>query len=106
VPPQRQPAPAPPPASRRRQGLERRSRLVLARLAMLPRWFVLLLVVGLVLAGLALPGAAGAVLLLAVAAVVGWLVALSWPVLPPGQRALRVVLLAMIVGYAAWKVLA
>jgi uncharacterized membrane protein len=90
-----------PPSSPARAGLERRSRRWLVRLAAIPRWVLLLLLVALAIAGLLLPGWVGAALLVLIAVLATWLTALSWPVLRPGAKVLRVgilVLLALDIG--------
>jgi len=66
----------------------------------LPRAVPFLLVAALLLAGLGLKGVAGAVLLLVLAALLGLLVALSWPVLQPSARLLRVATVALVVAAA------
>ena len=81
-----------------------RGRALLVLLARLPRPAVLLLTLGLVVAGLFLPGIPGAVLLLVVGALLAWLLALAWPVLAPAARLPRVLTVALVLGYAAWKV--
>jgi hypothetical protein len=72
-------------------------------LAGLPRWVLLVVELAVVVGGLALPGAAGAVLLLLVAAALGWLLRMAWPVLTPATRAPRIFAVALLVAYAAWK---
>jgi predicted CDP-diglyceride synthetase/phosphatidate cytidylyltransferase len=56
----------------------------------LPRWVPPLVLAGLLLAGLAVPGWGGAAALVVVAAFLGWLAALSWPRLTSQARLLRV----------------
>ena len=58
-------------------------------------WLVPLVLAGLLVTGLAVPGWLGALALVLVAAFLGWLAALSWPRLGPATRLLRV---AAIVG--------
>jgi uncharacterized protein DUF6703 len=95
----------PRPPTARREELERRSRPWLVRLAALPRWSVVVAVLVLTIAGLLLPGIAGAVVLLLVAALATWLTALSWPVISPGARGARVAILLLLVVDAGFKVL-
>ena len=83
-----------------RHAVERRSAVVVVFLARLPRAVPGLLVAGLVAAGLLAPGAVGGVALLVVAALLGWLVYLSWPRVPLPGRAVRLVVLALVVAYA------
>ncbi len=82
-----------------------RSAGALAFLVRMPR---ALLVAGLVLvllAGLFVPGPAGAAVLLAVAALVAWLAWLSWPAVEAPARLGRVVLVAALVAVAVAKLL-
>ena len=84
-----------PQASQARSSLERSSARPLVLLHQLPVWLVPLVLAGLLVTGLAVPGWLGAVALVLVAAFLSWLTALSWPRLSPGTRLLRV---AAIVG--------
>jgi hypothetical protein len=94
-------------ASPRRAAFERKSFPVLARVTTAPRW---LLIVGLgssLLLGLILSDAwawLGAVFLLIVGAFLGWLLALSWPLLSPGRRFMRVLVVGALGGLAILKV--
>lgn len=90
--PTQPPAPKPP-----------RGAVLLVLLSRLPRWVVLVALLAVVVAGLSLPGAAGAALLLVVAGVLAWLLRLAWPVLPPAARLPRMLTIALVVGYAGWK---
>ena len=87
-----------------RRTVERRSAIVLVFLAKLPRAVPGLLALGLVAAGLLAPPVAGGVLLLVVAALLGWLVYLSWPAVPAQGRAIRVVVIALVIGYALSRI--
>ncbi len=80
-----------------RAELERRSVPVLRRLDALPRWFLLVAVVALLLAGLMVHGALSAAVLLVLAAFLGWLMVLSWPALDPPARLLRALVAAALV---------
>jgi hypothetical protein len=80
-----------------------RGAAVLVFLSALPRWVILLAVLVVVIAGLSLPGVAGAVLLIALAGLLGWLLTVAWPVLTSGARLFRVVTIALVLAYAAWK---
>ena len=94
-------------ASQRRAAFERTSFPVLARVTNAPRC---LLIVGLgssLLLGLILSDAwawLGAVFLLIVGAFLGWLLALSWPLLSPGRRFMRVLVVGALGGLAILKV--
>jgi hypothetical protein len=58
---------------------ERRSAKLLLFLHQLPTWIAPLVLVALLITGLAVKGPGGAVALCGVAAVLGWLAAISWP---------------------------
>jgi len=93
-----------PGASPARQATEHRSARTLIYLHQLPRWIAPLLLVVFLIAGLAVRGPVGAVALCLVAAVLAWLAALSWPRLPAGGRAgrvLAVVIMLALAGYQA-----
>ena len=92
------------PPSPARARLERRSRPWLLRLAAVPRWLVLVLVLALAVAGLLLPDWAGAVVLLVVAGLAAWLTAMAWPALGPGARSARVLILLLILFDVGLKV--
>lgn len=77
--------------SRARQTVEQRSAAPLLWLHQLPAWLLPLLAVGLLIAGLAAGGWGGAIALAGLAAVLGWLAALSWPRLSGQGRLLRVI---------------
>jgi hypothetical protein len=89
-----------PGASPFRTAVERRSAVVVIFLRRLPRVVPSLLVIGLVAAGLLAPPVAGGVALLVIGALLGWLVYLSWPALPPPARAIRAVVIAVVFAYA------
>ena len=88
-----------------RTAVESRSAVVLVFLRTLPRAVPALVVVVLVGAGLSLPGLAGAVALLVVLALLGWLAYLSWPALNPVARALRLLVLALLAAAAVSRAL-
>jgi hypothetical protein len=94
-----------PGASRARQSVERRSAAPLVFLYGLPRWVAPLAVVALLIAGLAVPGVIGAVALLALAAVLGWLGALSWPRLSAAGRVTRAGAVAVVAAVAIAQLL-
>lgn len=99
--------PTPPSArSPRRQEFEKASAPVLAWMHALPRWVVviapaILLFLGLILTGPV--GWVGGILLLLVAAFLGWLTALSWPAITGSARFLRVIVVLALVGVAVFK---
>ncbi len=94
------------PPSPARAEVERRSWPLLVRLAAVPRWLLLVVVLVLAIAGLLLPGIAGAALLLVVGALAAWLLVLSWPALGPGARSARILILVLIAFDAGIKLLA
>lgn len=92
------------PPSPARAKVERGSMPLLMRLAQLPRWLVVIVLLALVIAGLVLRGPAGAAVLLLVGALAAWLLVLSWPALGPGARSARVLVIVLIAVDAGIKV--
>lgn len=86
-----------PDASSFRAAVERRSFVVVAFLRGLPKAMPGLLMLGILAGGVALRGAAGAACVGFGALVLLWLTYLSWPALPPPGRAVRVVVVALLV---------
>ena len=90
------------PAPGLRGKVERASAPALVWLSARPRFLVPVVSAVLLIGGLAAPAAIGAVLLLLLVALVGWLSYLSWPVVEGFQRVLRLgtlgLVLAAIVG--------
>jgi hypothetical protein len=90
-----------------RRAVSDRSAPALRSLSRQPKWLVGLAPLALLVAGLIVPGVGGAVLLFVVAALAGWLAYLSWPVVvSPGLRAMRMLVVLALVGYAAYKIVA
>jgi Family of unknown function (DUF6703) len=85
-----------PDVSQSRQAFERQSAAALLWLHQLPVWLLPLIMVGLLVTGFTLHGVAGAIALCAVAAVLGWLAALSWPRLSGQGRLLRAAAVACV----------
>ena len=83
-----------------RRTLERRLGPWVVLMSRLPRFVPFLVVAALLVAGLALQGAVGALLLLVLAALLGGLLALSWPALAPAARLLRLAVVLLVVGRA------
>ena len=81
--------PAPPPG-----------RALLVRLSRLPPLLAPGIVLLLTFAGLAAPAWVGAPCLVVVAAFLSWLGALSWPILDPRGRTLRVLTVGLLLGAA------
>jgi len=92
--------PAEPDASPARRWLLRRSAGPLVLLHRLPSAAVAVTLVVLLVAGLAVPWRWAGILLLAIGAFFGWLLALSWPVVPAAGRMARLlaVLALLVVG--------
>lgn len=86
-----------------RETVERASLKPAAYLHHLPRWLIPGLVAVLFVAGIAVQGWAGAALLLVVTGFLAWLAALSWPALGSQGRAVRVLILAALIGLALWQ---
>jgi hypothetical protein len=96
----RSPAPSPTPSTRRTirgrlEGLSARPLLIMNGL---PRWLVPVVLAILLVAGLAISGPLGAILLLVLAVFLAWLVFLSWPALPATTRIIRVVIVVGLLG--------
>lgn len=100
--------PARAPAGSRRARFEEASLPIISTLARLPRWLVviapaILLVLGLVLTG---PLAwLGAIFLIIILVFITWLTALSWPVISPGSRILRTIVILALAGITVMKLL-
>ena len=95
-----------PAANDSRGSLERASFPVLTKLLAVPRWLLVILIASSLLLGLTLSGPLallGAMFLLIVGTFLGWLLALSWPVLTPGRRMIRLVVVLAVVGLALLK---
>jgi len=81
--------PAAPPASPARQWLVRYSATPLVMLHRLPTVVVAIALVVVLLAGLALPWAWAGILLIVLGLFLGWLLALSWPIVNWAGRTIR-----------------
>ena len=102
----RQPRQPQQPANSPRGNLERASVPVLMRLLALPRWLIVVLMGAFLFLGLIQTGSLawlGGIFLLIVGGFLGWLLALSWPVLTPGRRLTRIVVVAAVLGIAVLK---
>ena len=93
-----------PGASPARQAVERRSAAPLALLYQLPRWVLPIGLAAVLVAGLAIAGVIGSVLLLVLAAFLGWLAYLSWPSLGGQARLLRVAAGVILVAIAVAQI--
>lgn len=76
----------------------------LVLMSRLPRWLVPVMLAILLVAGLAISGPLGAILLAVLALFLGWLVFVSWPVLPATTRVIRLVVVVGILGVAVLQV--
>jgi hypothetical protein len=76
-----------------------------ARLARVNPTSAFLVALVVVLVGLFLPGVIGALVLLVLAAGLATLLARTWPVQSPPTRAIRLVMLALLVAVALFKIL-
>jgi predicted PurR-regulated permease PerM len=76
---------------------------VLARLGRMNRTVVFVAVLAYVFAALLIPGLVGAVLLIALAVALTWLLARTWDVTPSNPRAMRVVILVLLTIVAGIK---
>jgi hypothetical protein len=88
-------------ANRKPTRLEVFSAPILLFIHSLPRWIFPVFTAGLLLIGLfATNGIMGGLFLVLVGIVLGWLVALSWPLLTNSTRLMRLGLLLLVFGYA------
>lgn len=92
-----------PGASASRRAIERRSAGPLMYLYQLPRWLPAAVLVILLVVGLTVKGPVGAVALVAVAAILGWLAAVSWPRLAASGRAGRLLAIAVVLAAAGYQ---
>lgn len=84
-----------------RRTVELRSGPALVLLGRAPKAVPFLLVVVLLVGGLALRTAVGALLLVVLLGFAGWVTYLAWPVLQPPARVVRVLVLLLLAGAAA-----
>jgi hypothetical protein len=103
TPNRRRPKPLPPGdklftpgSSPARQAIERRSAAALLMLHQMPVWLAPVVLVALLVTGLAVRTWPGAIALCGVAAILGWLAALSWPRLNSQGRLLRLAVIAAV----------
>jgi len=92
------PAPGKAPSTGWRRELERRSAPALIVLHGLPRWLVPIAMGLLLLVGLLGPRIIGGVALLCVGAFLGWLLAVSWPLISGSARMIRLLVVAAVLG--------
>jgi hypothetical protein len=89
-----------PGASGMRKGIEERSAVAMAFLYQLPRWALPIGLAALLIAGLAISGVIGAVIILVLTVFLGWLAYLSWPSIGAQARVLRVAAAVVLIGLA------
>lgn len=75
-----------------------RSMPLLVRITALPRWVFVVGLTALLVGGLLLSNPIGGVLLLILATFIGWLLLLSWPVVAPKGRLLRLLVVLAVAG--------
>ena len=85
--------------------MQRTQSPLLARLARLNPTTVFLATLVLVLVALFAPGPVGGLLLLALAALLVWLMVTTWPVQAPATRVIRLVMLTLLIAVALAKLL-
>lgn len=93
------------PASDARRTLERRSAGPLLMLHRLPKWVIPILMVALLLLGLLIPSNWAGIFIVLIAVFLGWLLALSWPVILPGSRLFRLLVIVLVAGVGIAKML-
>jgi hypothetical protein len=81
-----------------RTSIESASRGPLLRMHAAPRWALFLVFLGLAIGAGVGPGLWGALCALVLAAFLGWLLFLAWPKLTPGSRAVRLLVIAILIG--------
>lgn len=95
---------APAASSGARSELERRSAAPLAYLHRMPRWLIPVIMGVLLLLGLFIQGQWAGIFFLLIGAFLAWLVALSWPVITPGSRVLRLAVTVVVLGYGVARI--
>lgn len=87
-----------------RRAVERRSTPILVYLRSLPGWLIFVATLALVVVGLFGPAAAGAAVLLLIAALISWTTYLAWPAVNAGGRLGRLGALALVLAAAVERV--
>ena len=88
-----------------RRALEEKSAGPLARLHRLPRWLIPVMMGLLMLLGLFIEAAWAGIFFVLVAAFLGWLLALSWPVITPGSKMFRLLVIVVVGGVGIMRLL-
>ena len=86
-----------------RERIEKKSAAPLLFLRQLPSALVPAAAAVLLFAGIALRGPGGAVCLLILAAFMGWIGYISWPSADSRGRLVRLLVIAVLVAFAAWQ---
>ena len=104
--PARSPQPAPAPAQM--SAFQRASLPLLMFLTRVPRWLTVVVLAALLVLGVIQTGPLawlGALILTVIALFFAWLLALSWPRISPGGRALRAIVVLALLMAAAFKLM-
>ena len=86
-----------------RHAVERRGAVWLLYLSRFPKWVLAALAAALFLAAALAPGVAGGVAAALLAVLLVWLAYVTWPAVAPAGRALRVLVIAVLVAIAVGK---
>jgi energy-coupling factor transporter transmembrane protein EcfT len=89
--------PASPKPTQEINAFERMSAPYLLRLHSAPRWLLAVALAAFLVVGLLVEGPIGATLLFVLALFLGWLAAIGWRLLSPGARAIRLLIVALVV---------
>jgi hypothetical protein len=95
----------PPQKSDARRELERRSAGPLLVLHRMPRWLIPLIMAVLMLLGLFISAPWAGIFIVAIAVFLAWLLVLSWPVIMPGSRFFRLIVIAVVAVVGVMKML-
>lgn len=85
--------------------MERRSAGALLVLHRMPRWLIPLIMAVLMLLGLFISAAWAGIFIVAIAVFLAWLLVLSWPVIMPGSRLFRLIVIAVVAVVGVMKML-
>ena len=88
-----------------RRALEERSAGPLAALHRMPRWLIPVIMGVLMLLGLFIEAAWAGIFFVLVAAFLGWLLALSWPVITQGSKMFRLLVIVVVGGVGVMRLL-
>lgn len=91
--------------SQARRTLEVKSAGPLLILHRMPRWLIPIIMAVFLLLGLVIDAAWAGIFILAIAGFLGWLLALSWPVILPASRAFRSLVIVVVAVVGVMKLL-